>query len=314
MRILDEVAGAKTIGISGHVRPDGDCVGSCLSMQLFLKKVMPEAVVDCYLELPPMDFACIKGFDGIKTQAEAGKIYDAFIVLDSVPERIGFAEPLYRNAVKKINIDHHISNKGGSDADYIVPDASSASELVFDVIDTDKMDKDIAMAIYIGIIHDTGVMQYSNTKPKTLRTVAELLAYDFPFSKIIDETFYEKTYVQNRLLGECLLDSKLYADGKVVVGIVSLDLLNKYHADSKDLEGIVNQLRLTKGVDAAIFLYELEAGDYKVSLRSTEKVDVAAVVAVFGGGGHIRAAGATMQGSPEEIVQALIGEIEKQMA
>lgn len=313
MRILDEVAGAKTIGISGHVRPDGDCVGSCLSMQLFLQKMMPEAVVDCYLEKPPVDFACIKGFENIKTEADESKVYDAFIVLDSVPERIGFAEILYRNAIKKINIDHHISNKGGSHADYIVPNASSASELVFDVIDTDKLDQDIAMAIYIGIIHDTGVMQYSNTAPKTLRTVAELLEYEFPFSKIIDETFYEKTYVQNQLMGECLVDSKLYAEGKIVVGIVALDLLKKYHADSKDLEGIVNQLRLTKGVDVAIFLYELEAGDYKVSLRSTEQVDVAKVVSAFGGGGHIRAAGATMQGEPDAIVQALIDEIRKQI-
>lgn len=312
MRILDEVKGAKTIGISGHVRPDGDCVGSCLSMQLFLRKEMPEAVVDCYLELPPMDFACIKGFEDIRTEADESKVYDAFIVLDSVPERIGFAQSLYENAVKKINIDHHISNKGGSDADYIVPDASSASELVFDVIDTDKLDEEIAMAIYIGIIHDTGVLQYSNTNPKTLRTVAELLTFDFPFSKIIDETFYEKTYVQNQLLGECLVTSKLYADRKVVVGIVPLELLKKYNADAKDLEGIVNQLRLTKGVDVAIFLYELEAGDYKVSLRSTEKVDVAAVVGAFGGGGHIRAAGATMAGTPEHIVEALIAEIKKQ--
>lgn len=312
MRILDEVKGAKTIGISGHVRPDGDCVGSCLSMQLFLRKEMPEAVVDCYLELPPMDFACIKGFEDIRTEADESKVYDAFIVLDSVPERIGFAQSLYENAVKKINIDHHISNKGGSDADYIVPGASSASELVFDVIDTDKLDEEIAMAIYIGIIHDTGVLQYSNTNPKTLRTVAELLTFDFPFSKIIDETFYEKTYVQNQLLGECLVTSKLYADRKVVVGTVPLELLKKYNADAKDLEGIVNQLRLTKGVDVAIFLYELEAGDYKVSLRSTEKVDAAAVVGAFGGGGHIRAAGATMAGTPEHIVEALIAEIKKQ--
>ena len=71
MRILDEVAGAKTIGISGHIRPDGDCVGSCLGMKLFLEKAMPEAKVDCYLEKPADFFSCIKGFDQIKTEAPA---------------------------------------------------------------------------------------------------------------------------------------------------------------------------------------------------------------------------------------------------
>ena len=313
MRILDEVVGAKTIGISGHIRPDGDCVGACLGMKLFLEKAMPEAKVDCYLEKPADFFSCIKGFDQIKTEAPVEMIYDAFIVLDSVPDRIGFAEPLYNNARKKINIDHHISNKGGSDADYIVADASSACELVYDVIDKELLDRDSALAIYVGIIHDTGVMQYSNTKPKTLRTVADLLEFDFPFSSIIDETFYEKTFVQNQLLGETLLGSRLCHDGRIAVGIVTKELLDRYHADSKDLDGFVNQLRLTKGVDVAIFLYELEPGAFKASLRSTEAVDVAKVVETFGGGGHVRAAGATLTGDPEESVQMLIQEIVKQM-
>ena len=313
MRILDEVAGAKTIGISGHIRPDGDCVGSCLGMKLFLEKAMPEAEVDCYLEKPADFFSCIKGFDQIKTETTAEMKYDAFIVLDSVPQRTGFAEPLYNSARKKINIDHHISNKGGSDADYIIADASSSCEVVYDVIDKDLLDKDIALAIYVGIIHDTGVMQYSNTKPKTLRTVADLLEFDFPFSRIIDETFYEKTFVQNQLLGEALLGSSLHHDGRIAVSIVTKELLERYHATSMDLEGVVNQLRLTKGVDVAIFLYELEPGVYKASLRSTEAVDVAKVVVEFGGGGHVRAAGATLPGDPEASVQLLIREILKQM-
>ena len=91
------------------------------------------------------------------------------------------------------------------------------------------------------------------------------------------------------------------------------ELLERYHATSMDLEGVVNQLRLTKGVDVAIFLYELEPGVYKASLRSTETVDVAKVVVEFGGGGHVRAAGATLPGDPEASVQLLIREILKQM-
>lgn len=313
MRILEEVAGAKTIGISGHVRPDGDCVGSCLSMKAYLEKTMPGTEVVCYLEKPAAIFSCIKGYEDIRNEAEPEKVYDAFIVLDATPERTGFAECMYQAAKKKINIDHHISNEGGSDADYIVPEASSASELVFDVIDKEYLDADIAKAIYIGIIHDTGVLQYSNTSPKALRTVAELIAYEFDHTQLIDETFYEKTYIQNKLLGHALVDSILLLDGKVAASRTTLAMLNEYGANGKDLEGIVNQLRLTKGAECAVFMYEMEPGVFKVSLRCTSSLDVAKVAGVFDGGGHVRAAGCTMSGTFEEILEKLTKEIAKQM-
>ena len=196
----------------------------------------------------------------------------------------------------------------------MVPTASSASELVYDVIgDKSDIDADIAKALYIGIIHDTGVFQYSNTSPKTMKIAAELISYGFDFPELIDKTFYEKTYVQNQILGRALLESILFMDGKCIVSMIDKKTMAFYNADSHDLEGIVSQLRSTKGVVCAIFLYQTDTLEYKVSLRSNGAVDVAKVASFFGGGGHVRAAGVTMQGTFYDIVNNLSAQIEKQL-
>ena len=315
MNILKEVKGAKTIGISGHIRPDGDCIGSTMGLYLYLLKACPEADIQVFIEKPADIFGCISRVDEIHTDFETDvDTFDVFIVLDASGDRIGDARKYFDGAVKKINIDHHISNKGCGDVNYIVPDASSACELVYDVIeDKSLVDVEIAKALYIGMVHDTGVFQYSNTSPKTLRTAAELISFGFDFSKLIDETFYEKTYVQNQILGRALLESIMFMDGRCIVSMVDKKTMNFYHVVPHDLDGIVNQLRYTKGVDCAIFMYQLDTLEYKVSLRSNGGVDVAKVAAYFGGGGHIKAAGVTMKGTFHDIVNNLSTQIAEQI-
>ena len=315
MNIYEEVKNAATIGISGHVRPDGDCIGSAMGLYLYLKKVCPMATVQVMLEEPADVFNCLKGIDEIHTDFSTDvDAFDVFIVVDAEKGRIGEAEKYFDKAKKTINIDHHISNSGSGDVNYIVPDASSSSELVYQVIgDKSMLDAEIAKALYMGIVHDTGMFQYSNTSPETLKTAAELVAYGFDFSKLIDETFYEKTYVQNQILGRALLEIILFMEGKCVVSMVDKKTMNFYQAKPHDLEGIVNQLRNTKGVECAIFMYQTDTLEYKVSLRSNGKVDVAKVAAFFGGGGHVRAAGVTMQGTFHDIVNNLSAQIAQQI-
>lgn len=250
-RLWKECEGAENIVISGHVRPDGDCVGSCMATYLFLKKVMPQASIRVFLEQPAEIFSCIHDFEKIETVCQMEEAPDVFIALDCEKTRLGEAEALFDKAKKKINIDHHISNATGcGDVNYVVPTASSASELVYDVIDKEYIDVEIAKAIYIGIIHDTGIFQYSNTSPKTLQIAGELIAYGFDFPTLIDETFYEKTYVQNQILGRALLESIIFMDGKCAVSYVDQKTMDFYNATSKDLEGIVNQLRIIKAWNA----------------------------------------------------------------
>lgn len=319
IKLKDEIAGARTIGISGHIRPDGDCVGAVTATYLFIKKIMPEAEVEMFLEEPSDIFACIKDFDKIntgfqKTVGNAEESFDVFIALDCEKSRLGQAERFFDEAKKTINIDHHISNENGSGmVNYVVPTASSASELVYDVIGEEALDVDIAKAIYIGIMHDTGVFQYSNTSPKTLQIVSKLIAFGFDFPSLIDSTFYEKTYVQNQILGRALMESIQFMDGQCIVSSLDKKTMDFYGVTAKDLDGIVNQLRLTKGVECAIFMYEIGTLEYKVSMRSCSKVDVASVAKFFGGGGHVRAAGCTMQGTFYDVVNNLSEHIEKQL-
>lgn len=314
IKILEEVRGAKTIAISGHTRPDGDCVGSCMGLYLYLKKELPDTKINIFLEKPSAVFSCIHRIEDIcEADISDTTVYDVFIALDCSKDRLGSAEGLFERAEKRINIDHHISNSGCGDINYLRADASSATELVYELIDQGKIDEEIAKALYIGIIHDTGVFQYSNTSPATLRIAAELIEFGFDFPKIIEETFYEKTFVQNQILGRALLESIVFMNGRCIVAVVSKKMMDFYGVSGKDLDGIINQLRNTKGVECAIFLYELEALTYKVSMRSGGLVDVSKVAQFFGGGGHVRAAGCTMNGTAHDVINNLSAQIALQI-
>ena len=177
----------------------------------------------------------------------------------------------------------------------------------------EQLDEEIAKALYIGIIHDTGVFQYSNTSPETLRAAAKLISYGFDFSRLIEETFYEKTYLQTQILGRALLESILFMDGKCVVSVIDRKTMDFYGASPQDLEGIVSQLRSIKGVECAIFMYETGVLEYKVSMRSGGLVNVSQIASYFGGGGHVRAAGCTMNGTCHDVINNLSLHIEKQL-
>ncbi len=314
MNIYEECKGARTIAISAHVRPDGDAIGSSLALALYLRKRIPDATVDVYLDRILDVYDCIKDSDRILHEPRSNVTYDVFIVVDCEPARMSFGHELFRSAAKKINIDHHVTNvPGGGDVNYVYPESGSAAELVYEVIDHDYLDRDIALAIYIGIIHDTGVLQYSNVRPRTLETVSDLIGYGIDFPEIIEKTFYEKTYIQSQILGRALLESMLLLGGRVVASVLFKKTMDFYGASSNDLEGIANQLKQIRGVDCAIFMYELGPQEYKVSLRSTEAVDVSKVAAFYGGGGHDRAAGVTMKGTYHDVINNLSKEIVKQL-
>ena len=312
MKFIEKIEGADTIAIGGHVRPDGDCVGSCMGLFGYLADHYPEKKVCVYLEEIPEAFDYLKIDEAMSEKADK---YDLFIALDCGSiDRLGEAQEIFEKAVDTVCVDHHISNASGcGDVNYCKPDASSASELVYELLEEKYMDAEIAKALYLGIVHDTGVFQYSNTTPDTLRIAAKLLAYGFDFSKLIDETFFEKTYVQNQVLGRALLESIRFMDGRCIFSSIDLKTMEFYKVVPKDLDGIVSQLRITKGVECAIFLYQTKTLEYKVSLRSNGKVDVAAIASYFGGGGHVRAAGCTMQGTVHDCVNNLSEQIEKQL-
>ena len=144
-----------------------------------------------------------------------------------------------------------------------------------------------------------------------MRIAADLMEKGIDYTTIVDESFYEKTYLQNQIIGRTLLESILILDGKCIFSYVSRKTMNFYEVTKKDLDGIVEQLRQTKGVEVAIFLYEVETQKYKVSLRSKTKVDVSKIASFFGGGGHVRAAACTMDGTVHDIINNISLHIEQ---
>ena len=315
MKNLDDmVTGAASVAIAGHVNPDGDCVGSCMAVYHYLRDNHSDIRTQVYLEEMRPVFGHLADLDQIRRLPEPGETCDLLILLDvSSLDRIGAAGELFARTKKTVCIDHHITNPGLADENHIVPDASSTCEVLFSLMDREKISRRTAMDLYTGIIHDSGVFQYSNTSPKTMEIAGWLMEQDIPFTRIIEDSFYKKSYAQNRVMGYILMNSQLYLDGKCIAAAADKKCMEQFKVQARDLDGIINQMRLTEGVEAAVFLYALDENRYKVSLRSNGKVDVSAIAMTFGGGGHYMAAGCTMEGKPEEITGKIVEEIRRQL-
>ncbi|MGI6008149.1 MAG: DHH family phosphoesterase [Ruminococcus sp.] len=315
MKKLDDILkGRKTAAIAGHVNPDGDCVGSCMAVYQYIRDNYSQIHADVYLEEMRPVFGHLEHLEVIKHEPSPGKKYDLLILLDvSSRDRIGVAEEYFETAEQTVCIDHHITNHGLADVNHIVPEASSTCEVLFDLMKKKRISRAAASALYTGIVHDSGVFQYSNTSSRTMKIAGWLINQDIPFTKIIEDSFYKKTYNQNRIMGHVLVNSRLYLEGRCIGAAVDRKCMEKFQVEPRDLDGIVSQLRLTEGVEAAAFLYALEEDRYKVSMRSNGKTDVSAIAVAFGGGGHCMAAGCTMEGDPESIMEKIVDAVKQQL-
>ncbi|MBS6195239.1 MAG: DHH family phosphoesterase [Clostridiales bacterium] len=313
-KIASVLEGVKTVAIAGHVRPDGDCTGSCMGMYLYLKDNYPQIQADVYLEEVRDVFSYIKDMGQAKKEWKEGKTYDLLLLFDvSSKDRIGVAAEALDTAKKTVCIDHHVTNTGLAQTNHIVPEASSTCEVLYELLEEENISKETAEALYTGIVHDTGVFQYSCTGSRTMEIAGKLMDKGIDFTGIIKDSFYTKTYAQNQIMGRTVLESIMLLGGKCIVGYLRQKDLKFYGVEPKDLDGIVNQLQNTQGVEAAMFLYETGIQEYKVSMRSNGKVDVAKICAYFGGGGHKKAAGCTMQGSVHDVVNSLTYDLERQL-
>ncbi len=315
MTQLDEILqGVESVAIGGHVRPDGDCISSCLATYNYIRTYYPKIDAALYLEPIPNIFKFLTRADEIISENSREKVYDLFIAQDCGDiGRLGDAARYCKSAKRTVCIDHHISNTGFADEDYIDPEASSTSELIYRLLPKERITKEIAECIYTGMVHDTGVFHYSCTKRATMEAAGHLMELGINYPKIVDDTYYTKTFEQNRILGLALLKSERSLDGRFISSVITEKEMQQYHVLPKHLEGIVAQLRSTKDVEVAVFLYQTGADDYKVSLRSSQEVDVARIAVSYGGGGHIRAAGCTVCGEAEQIIARLKEQVAAQM-
>lgn len=314
MKLDEIIKDKKLIGIAGHVRPDGDCAGSTLAVYNYIKDNYPDKDVRLYLEPIPNIFKFMKRADKIRSDYADDDVFDLFIALDCGDlGRLGNAAKYFENAKSTLCIDHHASNSSFADINYIFPDASSTCELVFEVIDRTKLKKDIAECLYTGMVHDTGVFQYSCTSAKTMEIAGILMETGIDYPKIVDETFYTKTFGQNKILGQALLNAELYLDGAVIASMITQAEMDEFSVLPKHLDGIVNQLRVTKDVKIALFLYENEDKTFKGSLRVNGDYNVAEIAAEFGGGGHVKAAGFTIDGPIDTAMDRILSVIREKI-
>ena len=309
------VKSVQTVMIAGHVNPDGDCVGSCVGLWLYIRDNYPQVKADVRLEAVPEVYRVLEGTEAVLTAYDEEKQYDLFVALDvSDKKRLGQAVKYFETAKHTICVDHHVSNDGFADENLIVPDASSACEVLTGLLDMDCISKAAAEALYTGIICDSGVFKYSSTSHHTMDIAGRLMEKGINAQHLIDGIFYQKTYKQNLLLAKCLLASKQYLDGKMIMSVASRQIMESLDAGHEDLEGIIDQLRLTKGTEVAVLVSWNPDGIYKYSMRSIDWVDVSRIAGHFGGGGHIRAAGFSSKDDVETVCGQLIDMVKEQLA
>ena len=306
-----------TLAFFGHVRPDGDCAGSTLALYNYVTDNFPNIKVQVYLEKFPESYKILNGAEKALPLFESSgdQPYDAAILMDTPSfERVGAGGAVAIKAARKTcNIDHHISNPLNlCDLNIVKPEASSACEVLFDQLDPSKISVRTASCLYLGIVHDTGAFKFSSTGKHTMEVVGALIEKGVDFARVVNETYYSRTYKQTLVTGHVLSHCKLALEGKVVHAYVTPETMKEFDVTPVDLSNVIDTLREVSGTEVALFLYPVN-GKYKISLRSNYVVDVNAIAKEFGGGGHTRAAGGDTDLPPEEAIQRILELAKKQL-
>ena len=303
-KLLELIENAKNIAITGHVSPDGDCTGSTLALYNYITENFEGKQVRVCLEKPSIKFSYMNGFDLISEDpfSEA----DLLVTLDaSDKERLGSRGVMLDTAKESICIDHHVTNTNFAKFNIVEDFRSSTCELLYTLLDYNKISVNTAVCLYTGIVHDSGVFKYQSTTRQTMEIAGALIDKGFDFTKIIDDTYFKKNFNATRLLGLVLTNAKLIFDGKCCYGLLDYDTWTGYIDDKKKMDGIIDNLRNIDGVEIALFMYETAKDEHKVSLRSIN-ANVSSIAAALGGGGHMRAAGATVCGKADELLENTI--------
>ena len=311
--IINICDGYKNIIISGHIHPDGDCVGACYALALILHKKGINAAVA--LDDVPDTYDYLKGSNYLLKAIKKDNY--VFISLDcGDKERLGANSEIFDKAAVTVNIDHHISNTKFADYNY-VSDVSSTCEIIYEIIErssaTKLLDKDICEALYTGLIYDTGAFKHSNTTKRTHEIAGELIKHGIDFTDITNRLFYYRSYKSLKILGTAIKNAEFNTDNKVIFTHLTIDELKEYDCAKKDTESIVQILNEVIESECAIFIIQNGSNTYKVSLRSRNDIDVCKIAKKFGGGGHTKASGCTMSGNITEIKDKLFSAVEEQI-
>ena len=282
------VLNSNSILLLTHTSPDGDALGSTAALKLLLEKL--GKTVDCFLDDTfPAVFPHLQQYFSIKKETTTA--YDLIILVDCADRsRTGVSYPTPKTSAC---IDHHISNPKNCDINIVDAAAAATAEIIYRLMLDWEIgcDKEIAGAIFTGILTDTGGFLFQNTTKQTHEIVAHLMEYPFEHSRIVRVSMLEKTLTYSKLYAHLFENLVHFEALKAVVGHIDYDTYQKFSATPDDTEGLSAVLRNITGIECGVLLTEREKGTIKGSIRTNETYDANELASLFGGGGHMRAAG-----------------------
>ena len=319
-QIANLILEGKKIGITYHVSPDGDAVGSVLALLNALRSLNKE----CYViskDSVSDNLKYLKGSDEITGDiTEAKDETDIIVVLDCGNlDRV--SANLEEFTGKIINIDHHLSNDKYGDINYIDSKAAATAEIIFELVNIMGIDfsienditKDIGTCIYTSIVTDTGGFRHSNVTDRTHNICSTLKKIDVNNTFIYQSLFDNKEFNRIKIIGKALSKMELILGGKVALIELNKTFADEFGGEIGDTSDIISYGLQIKGVEVTLLLKEVEDG-VKASLRAKSYVDVRKIAEVFGGGGHVRASGIKIKNvSMEEAKYEILNEIQKEL-
>ncbi len=310
--ILNQIKNAESIVVVTHQTPDGDAVGSSLAMKLALESMgkNPDVIIP---EVPSVyDF--LPGREDIKASSDIEK-YELAISVDCATEMRIDGKEYFENAKHTIVIDHHGSNTMYGDFNYVNPVSPACCDILAGVFDYYNINitKDIGTCLLTGIITDTGGFKYPSTTAETFEFAAELLRKGVNVSEIYKRTMDTMSRATFELTKRVMERMEILENGKVAFTYITKQDVNEVDAKPGDHEGLVNIGRNLDGIEVSIFIRQNEENkdEYRVSMRTNGDINASDICLMFGGGGHPRAAGATVEGTVEEVKEKLMKEIKK---
>jgi bifunctional oligoribonuclease and PAP phosphatase NrnA len=312
-RIIDKIAESQSICIGGHVRPDGDCVGSELGLALALRKQGKD--VCCWNEdTVPQKYAFLNP-DKILQQPGRPRAFDLVIAVDCASfDRLGTLGAAVAKRKYLINIDHHLSNTRYGDLNWISAREASTGELIFRLLQAAKwpVTRAIADCLFTAVSTDTGSFQYPTTKPVTYHTAGELVKLGANLETICHEVYQSYSLSRVRLLKHVYSHFHLTHNDQIAWLWLKKSDFARTGADRSDTEGLIDHIRAIEPVVVACVFEEIETDVVRVSLRSkSPKINVSEILGQFGGGGHAAAAGARIAAKPLSAQRRVIGAIKK---
>jgi bifunctional oligoribonuclease and PAP phosphatase NrnA len=302
--------------LTTHENPDGDALGSILALKLALDQLGKESAMYLYGEAPlPREYAFMN-LDGLSRGPAPPLNDDVLVTLDCAnATRLGPDPALLAGVPLTLNIDHHHDNSRFGRVNLIVPEASSTGEVLRDLFRElgVELTPDIAEALYIALVTDTGRFQYTNTTPRALRLAAELVEAGADVHRVFQGVYESVQFAKLKLLARALERAQIYEGGRLVVSYLLRTDFAEVGAAEAYSEGIIDYLRAVEGADMAALIREPPRSDgptRKVSLRaSNDELDVSAIARKSGGGGHRQAAGFATDASVQEITDFLHREL-----